>query len=233
MANQNTLALGGNSATPQTFNFDNLPVRTVERSGEIWFVAADVCKALEISNPRDATGRLDTDEKDDVGITDTIGREQTVNIISESGLYSLILTSRKKEAKRFKKWVTSEVLPAIRKTGSYSVQPEPKKQIEDKKPKYLNSPNYQLASEVAAKAAQAVFEAFMREGDKWLKNQRLLLSMQQANKYRPIVKPISSEAYVASLADLIKMIKGGAFLSRKELADLASACFQRLNQYMD
>jgi len=121
MAQQNTLALGENSANPQVFNFDNLPVRTVDRDGAIWFVAADVCKALEISNPRDATGRLDTDEKDDVGITDTIGREQTVNIISESGLYALVMTSRKAQAKRFKKWVTAEVLPQIRKTGSYSL----------------------------------------------------------------------------------------------------------------
>jgi len=104
--------------------------------------------------------------------------------------------------------------------------------LEDKSPKYLNHPNYQLASEVAAKAAQAVFEAIMREGDRWLKNQRLLLSMQQANKYRPIVKPIASEAYVASLPELIKMIEGGAFLSMKELADLAETCMKRLAKSM-
>lgn len=98
---------------------DHIQFRTIMRDGEPWFVLADVCGALEIANPRDAAGRLDDDERDAVGITDTIGRSQQQTIINESGLYSLILTSRKDGAKRFKKWVTSEVLPSIRKTGGY------------------------------------------------------------------------------------------------------------------
>lgn len=102
------------------FQFDGRGVRIIEKDGEPWFVAADVCTVLSIGNSRDAVARLDDDEKDDVGITDTIGRGQTATAINESGLYSLILTSRKPEAKPFKKWVTSEVLPSIRKTGSYS-----------------------------------------------------------------------------------------------------------------
>jgi hypothetical protein len=93
------------------------------KDGEPWFVAVDVCRVLEISNNRDALSRLDEDEKDDVGITDRLNRTQNMAIISESGLYSLVLTSRKPEAKAFKKWLTAEVLPAIRKTGSYSVTP--------------------------------------------------------------------------------------------------------------
>jgi len=102
MTNQNTLALGGKSANPQTFNFDNLPVRTVDKDGVIWFVANDVCTVLEISNPRQAVSRLDDDERAPVIINDTPSKnqhgdygtqEQTVNIISESGLYALVLTS--------------------------------------------------------------------------------------------------------------------------------------------
>lgn len=95
------------------------PDDLLHRSDEPWWVLADVCKVLSISNNRDAANRLDADEKDDVGIAGTIGRLQETTIINESGLYSLILTSRKPAAKRFKKWVTAEVLPAIRKTGGY------------------------------------------------------------------------------------------------------------------
>lgn len=102
--------------------FDGLPVRLIQDvAGDPWFVAADVCAALAIGNNRDAIGRLDDDERDVVS-TDTLGGKQEMGIINESGLYSLILGSRKPEAKRFKKWVTSEVLPSIRKTGSYSAK---------------------------------------------------------------------------------------------------------------
>ena len=109
----------------QTFTFaENIAVRSMlDANGSPWFVAADVCKALEIKNVTDAMKRLDDDEK--MTLDNTEGRAgngaQEFNIINESGLYSLILTSRKAEAKRFKKWVTAEVLPTIRKTGSYGV----------------------------------------------------------------------------------------------------------------
>lgn len=106
------------------FKFDQMIVRCIVKDGEPWFVAAEVCEALSISNNRDAVSRLDDDEKADVGIADTssngVTQSREVTIINESGLYSLTLTSRKPEAKKFKKWVTSEVLPSIRKTGSYS-----------------------------------------------------------------------------------------------------------------
>ena len=98
---------------------DERPFRIYDRNGEPWFVLADVCRELEIANVGDAASRLDDDEKDNIGITDAIGRKRKAIIINESGLYSLILTSRKPEAKRFKKWVTKEVLPSIRKTGGY------------------------------------------------------------------------------------------------------------------
>jgi len=101
------------------FSFEKFQVRVVTRDGgEPWFVAADVCEANAIKNASEACSRLDDDER---GITtvDTPSGEQQMLIINESGLYSLILTSRKPEAKRFKKWITADVLPSIRKTGAY------------------------------------------------------------------------------------------------------------------
>lgn len=101
------------------FDFEGNAVRTLERDGNPWFVLADVCRVLAIGNPRMAASRLDDDEKGGVSIADAIGREQVTTIINESGLYSIVLTSRKPSAKRFKKWVTGTVLPAIRKDGAY------------------------------------------------------------------------------------------------------------------
>lgn len=103
-------------------------VRTVVRDGEPWFVAADVCKALEIGNNRDAVARLDADEKD-VASTDTLGGKQGMTIISEAGLYSLVLGSRKPEARAFKRWITHEVIPAIRKHGGYLTQEKVKEAL--------------------------------------------------------------------------------------------------------
>lgn len=98
------------------FTYNTKQVRVIEKDGEPWFVAKDVCDILEISNGRDAVSRLDDDEKDAVGITDAIGREQQTTIISESGVYALVFTSRKPEAEQFKRWIRKEVLPSIRKS---------------------------------------------------------------------------------------------------------------------
>jgi len=106
------------------FSFDSQRqmVRTmINRDGEPWFVAKDVCDVLEISNSRDALQKLDDDERDCVGITDAIDRDRQTNIINESGLYNLIFRSNKTQAKVFRKWVTSEVLPTIRKQGYYFI----------------------------------------------------------------------------------------------------------------
>jgi prophage antirepressor-like protein len=100
------------------FQYGGNDLRTVIKDGEPWFVAKDVCEILEIKNSRDALYRLDEDEKD-VALTDTLSGQQTMNIVNEYGLYNLILTSRKQEAKQFKRWITHEVLPSIRKTGQY------------------------------------------------------------------------------------------------------------------
>jgi len=100
------------------FDFESNDVRVVMgEDGDPWFVAADVCAAMTLSTEQ--TRRLDDDEKG-LRTVQTPGGQQEMVTINESGLYSLILTSRKAEAKRFKRWVTREVLPSIRKTGSYA-----------------------------------------------------------------------------------------------------------------
>lgn len=110
------------------FSFDGIAVRTVMVNGEPWWVAKDVCDVLGILNPSDAISKnLDDDEKG-VDLIYTPGGKQKVVIVNESGLYSLILRSRKPEAKRFKRWVTHEVLPTIRKTGSYTMTREKSKE---------------------------------------------------------------------------------------------------------
>lgn len=98
-------------------------VRTVEIDGGVWFVAGDVCGCLALNDVGQAVSRLDEDEK----LTRTLyvsGQNRNVWTINESGLYALVMTSRKTEAKAFRKWVTSEILPSIRKTGSYSMKHE-------------------------------------------------------------------------------------------------------------
>lgn len=106
----------------QVFNnamFGN--VRIVMKDNEPWFVAKDVCECLDVNNSRQALTRLDDDEKDDVILNDTIGRKQEMTTVNEYGLYSLVLSSRKPEAKEFKRWITHEVLPSLRKYGTYSM----------------------------------------------------------------------------------------------------------------
>ncbi|GJM84087.1 putative antirepressor - phage associated [Paenibacillus sp. HMSSN-139] len=103
----------------QVFNFYNQQVRTVEKDGQPWFALNDVCKVLEIGNPSDVKARLDDGVVSIEGIPDALNRIQQTLIVNEDGLFDVILESRKPEAKAFRKWITSEVLPTIRKTGGY------------------------------------------------------------------------------------------------------------------
>lgn len=100
------------------FEYNAKKVRTTIESGEPWFVAKDVCDILDLGNSRMALERLDDDEKG-VSLIDTPGGMQQMQVVNESGLYALILGSRKKEAKDFKRWITHEVIPSIRKHGGY------------------------------------------------------------------------------------------------------------------
>jgi len=102
------------------FEFESHALRVnLDAAGQPWFVAADVCAALELPDTHKAFARLDDDEKGRNSIP-TPGGQQDMSVVNESGLYNLVLGSRKPEAKRFKRWITHEVLPSIRKTGSYA-----------------------------------------------------------------------------------------------------------------
>ena len=120
------------------FNYNSQTLRTIaDESGNPWFVLADVCAILELSNPSMVASRLDEDEKG-ISQTYTLGGMQNMTIISESGLYAVILRSDKPQAKPFRKWVTSEVLPSIRKTGAY------------------HAPNADIGAIVAAEVARQI-----------------------------------------------------------------------------
>ena len=106
-----------------TFNASNQQVRTVTIDGEPYFVAADVCSCLQLSNNRQAVATLDDDEKRVSVVMTPLGGLQSMTVLNESGLYNLIFQSRKPEAKAFRKWVTSELLPTLRKTGRYELKP--------------------------------------------------------------------------------------------------------------
>lgn len=113
------------------FQFQSFQIRVVLIDGEPWFVAADVCLILGLNNVSQALTRLEPDEKDTITLNDGTTGNPDKLVVSESGLYALVLSSRKREAKPFRRWVTSEVLPAIRKTGSYSIsQPKQISQAE-------------------------------------------------------------------------------------------------------
>ncbi|CAM2829719.1 hypothetical protein HP548_00700 [Paenibacillus taichungensis] len=104
------------------FMYGDYEVRTVTIDDATWFVAKDVCNVLEILDVRRAVERLDDDERSLTPLVDSAGKRQEMYSVNEPGLYSLILGSRKPESKQFKRWITHEVIPIIRKTGQYSVQ---------------------------------------------------------------------------------------------------------------
>ncbi|MBT2736594.1 phage antirepressor [Bacillus sp. ISL-7] len=116
-------------------NFGLNEIRTVAIDGEVWFVAKDVTTVLDIKNPRTSLALLDEDEKG-VHSMDTLGGKQELTIINEAGLYTLILKSRKPEAKAFKRWITHEVIPTIRQHGAYFT--------DNVLAKTLDDPNYML-----------------------------------------------------------------------------------------
>jgi len=105
----------------KVFSYNGAQVRTVMVNDEPWFVAKDVCDVLELEDVSKSVSRLDDDEKGTNSIP-TLGGSQEMLVVNEAGLYGLVLGSRKPEAKQFKRWVTHEVLPSIRKTGTYTAQ---------------------------------------------------------------------------------------------------------------
>ncbi len=178
---------------PTVFTFDKMDVRVINKDGEPWFVAQDVCEALAHSDTSMAVRRLDEDEKGTSNVC-TLSGIQEMLTINESGLYSLILTSRKPAAKRFKKWVTAEVLPSIRKTGSYTVgQPQPPVALPDFTNPAIAARAWaeqfeakaqaqeQLA--IAAPKAQALDRISQAEGEKCISDAAKAMQMQPSKLF--------------------------------------------------
>ena len=118
---QNTMLDSTISNSLQLFQNTEWKIRVVMRDGEPWFVAKDVCECLDIDNPSQAVARLEDDERCLIS-NEALRANGDTTVVSEPGLYSLVLGSRKPEAKAFKRWVTHEVLPSIRKTGGYGIR---------------------------------------------------------------------------------------------------------------
>lgn len=186
---------------PVAFTFGALSIRTIDKEGEIWFVANDVCAALDIASPRVAVTRLDDDERDGVCLTDAIGRQQEATIINESGLYSLVMSSRKAEAKKFKRWVTHDVLPAIRKTGHYE------------------------APSQAAQAEPQTREEMLVEA---LQHGRWFMSARDG---RLSLSPIREDAYVIAADEFAKVIREPGEVSLRLLPEIIEAAAGRLRNY--
>jgi len=141
----------------QVFSFEKRDVRVVMKGGEPWWVAKDVCDILGLSNAREAIKALDDDEKSTVRISDGAGGPER-NVINESGVYALIMRSNKPEARRFRKWVTSEVLPSIRKHGIYTTEEMARRFIKD--PRALE---YTIRGLLEEKEKNAVLTAKIQE----------------------------------------------------------------------
>lgn len=101
------------------FTYGETPVRVVEIDGEPWFVLSDLCKVLGLQAPHMVAGRLSEDDRSSASVIDSLGRPQHTTIVNEAGMYEVVIRSDKPEAVAFRRWITGEVLPAIRKTGSY------------------------------------------------------------------------------------------------------------------
>ena len=149
------------------FSFGNHEIRTVsDEHGEVWFVANDICAALELENPRDALAKhVDSEDVAKRDVTDSLGRQRLTNHVNESGLYALIFGSRKESAKRFKRWVTSEVLPAIRKKGYYVANEDLQKRTPATSPfrtQWYNCPSRPLEEDMRKVELLAQFAGLSR-----------------------------------------------------------------------
>lgn len=113
------------TGTVVPFQYGNTAVRTVLIDGEPWFVLADLCRPLGLSNPSMVADRVESDALSSAEVIDSMGREQSARIVSEAGMYEVVLMSRKPEARMFKRWLTGTVLPEIHRTGSYNAPVKP------------------------------------------------------------------------------------------------------------
>ncbi len=200
------------------FNFGTHTVRVITRDNQPWFVATDVCDALGYSNTSKAIGdHLDDDER----YNQSLERGGSLLLISESGLYALVLRSRKPEARKFAKWVTSEVLPSIRKTGSYGQPAYDPDQI---------ALAHRAAVIATAKVYQSVFDAVIQAKD-WQLNRYMLhfdITAEEGTVAR--VKPVDRNAYVMPIERFHGAIADSMTVDAQTLTQLASVCTTRLGR---
>ena len=196
------------------FNFGTHAVRVIARNNQPWFVASDVCQALGYSNTSKAIGdHLDEDER----YNESLERGGSLLLISESGLYALVLRSRKPEARKFAKWVTSEVLPSIRQTGSYQSQPQATR----------TERAHRLAAKATALVFDSVFQAALHD-DFHPTLDRLLLSISPTDDATPQTVKLERNTIVTTIPQLIRAIASDLHISTAALTMLALACTQRL-----
>jgi prophage antirepressor-like protein len=142
-------------------------IRTISQNGGPWFVAADVCRALELGDTHKAVERLDSDEKGRNSIP-TLGGMQEMTVVNEPGLYALVLGSRKPEAKAFKRWITHEVIPAIRMHGMYATAETAERILQD--PDFLikTLQEHKIRRQKIGKALHVTDETYLREAQRLL-----------------------------------------------------------------
>ena len=227
---QNNSQQGTAGGRQSAFEFDGHRMRAfVDREGNPWFVARDVCKALSIAHAASALRSLDQDEKG-VHSMHTPGGAQEVSVVNESGMYTLMLRCRDAVKPgtvphRFRKWVTGEVLPALRKAGYY----------ESGAHERLNEA-FALAAEVASEAARTVFEAVMEGDDSWDMDRWLFSFSHDSDGRRvPYAKVLDRKALPVSMERLAEMINmpGGICPEQRDLAVLAEACTKRLARVIE
>lgn len=178
----------------QTFNFQNLPVRTVQLNNQTYWVLKDVCDVLELTTPSRVAERLEEDEVSQTHIIDALGRIQNTTVITESGLYAVILRSNKANAKEFRKWVTSEVLPAIRKTGVYLT--------DEKAYDITHNP-------------QSLADLLMQAGEQLKQKEIIIQEMKPKALFADAVATANTSILIGDLAKLIK--QNGHNIGQKRL----------------
>lgn len=190
----------------QVFNYGTNNVRTVHVDNEPWFVLTDVCSVLGLGTPSRVAERLDEDDVSLTHITDSLGRKQSTTIINESGLYTVILKCKKPEAKPFRKWVTSEVLPSIRKHGAYMTAPT----IEN----IISNPEFGIQLLTTLKSEQDKRKALELEN---AQQKHLLLEAQPKLEY---VDKILSTTNAINITQIAKDYGMGGAKMNKILCDL-------------
>lgn len=219
-------------STPSVFNFGTHAVRIVVRDGEPWFVASDVAAALGYRDAQDAGRSLKPEQKGTQNVR-TPGGDQRVTIINESGLYRLVLRSRKPEAEKFSDWVTGEVLPSIRKTGRYEKlgREMTVNEMVEKMTRQVSEPNGHPAL-LFMPLVEAVQRKLTPSAQPTLRGRRWLIETDAHGV--ETVQPIGQDDFVANWSRLVKDIASGECLrSSAELVNMANACTARLQQRMN